>query len=41
MEKIKLNIDNTIVEVEKGTTILQAAKLILRSQPCATCTSAI
>ncbi|HHN48465.1 MAG TPA: 2Fe-2S iron-sulfur cluster binding domain-containing protein, partial [Bacteroidales bacterium] len=28
MEKIKLNIDNTIVEVEKGTTILQAAKQI-------------
>lgn len=28
MEKIKLNIDNTIVEVEKGTTILQAARQI-------------
>jgi NADP-reducing hydrogenase subunit HndD len=28
MEKIKLNIDNTTVEVEKGTTILQAAKQI-------------
>jgi NADP-reducing hydrogenase subunit HndD len=28
MEKIKLNIDNTIVEVEKGTTILKAAKQI-------------
>jgi len=28
MEKIKLNIDNTIVEVEKGTSILQAAKQI-------------
>jgi len=28
MEKIKLNIDNTIVEVEKGTSILKAAKQI-------------
>jgi NADP-reducing hydrogenase subunit HndD len=28
MEKIKLNIDNTTVEVEKGTTILQAAQQI-------------
>lgn len=28
MEKIKLNIDNTLVEVEKGTTILHAARQI-------------
>lgn len=28
MEKIKLNIDNATVEVEKGTTILQAARQI-------------
>jgi len=28
MELIKLNIDNKVVEVEKGTTILKAAKLI-------------
>ncbi|MEZ7884954.1 MAG: NADH-dependent [FeFe] hydrogenase, group A6 [Bacteroidales bacterium] len=28
MEKIKINIDNTLVEVDKGTTIYQAAKKI-------------